>query len=282
MTRFSPTSGTTSASVPSAAILTKPGSHLPLPARVQSACTSFSATPTPARCLSGYVQSWRLGLMTATRVGQRALGLVVIGDDEIDAELARPPRGVGAANAAVDRHDDVDLLGVQPIDRRRLQAVAVAQPLRDEVDDLAAEHLERAPEDDGRGDAVDVVVAVDRDPLAARQRPLEPRRRPAPCRRAETDRAAGRATGSGTGRRRPGSPKPAQAQQPRDGRMDARAPPRAPTRRRRCTAGAARGATSLPSLRRLRARASRRRQTPALPVPCVGTCRSGRPAARRR
>ena len=53
MTRFSPTSGTTSASVPIAAILTKAGSHFALPARWHSACTSFSATPTPARFLSG-------------------------------------------------------------------------------------------------------------------------------------------------------------------------------------------------------------------------------------
>ena len=53
ITRFSPTSGTTSASVPMAAILTNAGSQLPRPARAVSACTSFSATPTPARFLSG-------------------------------------------------------------------------------------------------------------------------------------------------------------------------------------------------------------------------------------
>ena len=66
-------------------------------------------------------------------------------------------------------------VGVQPIDGGRLEPVAVAQAFGDEVHHLAAEHLERAPEDDGRGDAVDVVVAVDGDPFAARQRPLEPR-----------------------------------------------------------------------------------------------------------
>ena len=60
--------------------------------------------------------------------------------------------------------------GVQAIDRGGLQAVAVAQPLGDEVDDVAAEHLERAAQDDRRGDAVDVVVAVDGDALASRER----------------------------------------------------------------------------------------------------------------
>ena len=101
------------------------------------------------------------------------VGLVVVGDDQIDAELARAPRRIGAADAAVDRDDQRHALGVQPIDRRRLQAVAVAQPLGDEVDDVAAEHLERAPQDHGRRDAVDVVVAVDGDALLARERLLE-------------------------------------------------------------------------------------------------------------
>ena len=74
MTRFSPTSGTTSASVPMAAILTKPGSQASRPVARHSACTSLSATPTPARYLSGYVQSWRLGLMTASADGSSASG----------------------------------------------------------------------------------------------------------------------------------------------------------------------------------------------------------------
>ena len=93
---------------------------------------------------------------------------MVVGDDQIDAELARAARRLGAADAAVDRDDQRDAVGVQPLDRRRLQPVAVAQPLGDEVDDVGAEQLERAPQDDGRRDAVDVVVAVDGDPLLAR------------------------------------------------------------------------------------------------------------------
>ena len=71
----------------------------------------------------------------------------------------------------------MDAFGVQPLDRRGLEPVAVAQPLGDEVDDVAAEHLERAAQDDGGRDPVDVVVAVDRDRLVLRERPLEPRDR---------------------------------------------------------------------------------------------------------
>ena len=55
----------------------------------------------------------------------------------------------------------------EPIERRRLQAVPVAQALRDEVDDVGAEQLERAAQNDRRRDAVDVVVAVNRDALLA-------------------------------------------------------------------------------------------------------------------
>ena len=115
--------------------------------------------------------------MTASAGGSVAVRLVMVGDDQIDAELARAPRGLGAADAAVDRDDQRHALGMQPVDRRGLEAIAVLQPFGDEVDDVAAEQLERPAQDDGRGDAVDVVVAVDGDPLLAGQRLFEPRDR---------------------------------------------------------------------------------------------------------
>ena len=65
--------------------------------------------------------------------------------------------------------------------------------------DVAAEQLERAPQDDGRRDAVDVVVAVNRDPLAARHGGLEALDRLAACRPAGTGRADDRATAPGSG-----------------------------------------------------------------------------------
>ena len=112
--------------------------------------------------------------MTAMRHRQLVVGLVVIGDDQVDAELARAAGRFGAADAAVDRNDQPDAVGVQPFDRRRLQTVAVAESFRDEVDDLAAEELQRPAQDDRRGDAIHVVVAVDGDPLLAREGLLDP------------------------------------------------------------------------------------------------------------
>ncbi len=74
MTRFSPTSGTTSAIVPMAAIFRNDGSHFSRPLFRHRPCTIFSATPTPARCLSGYGQSGRFGLITARARGSVASG----------------------------------------------------------------------------------------------------------------------------------------------------------------------------------------------------------------
>ena len=98
----------------------------------------------------------------------------MVRDDQIDAESAGAERGVGAADAAVDRDDQVHPFGVQPLDGRCLQPVAVAQAFRNEMHDLAAEHLERAPQDHGRRDPVHVVIAVNRDALLARDRTLDP------------------------------------------------------------------------------------------------------------
>ena len=160
-----------------------------------------------------------LGIDHGDRVRQRALGLVMVGDDEVDPQLSRPLGRVVPADAAVDRHDDVDLVGMESIDRRRLESVAVPQAFGDEVNHLPAEHLERPPQDDGRGDAVDVVVAVDRNPLAVRERPLEPRHGAVHVRQQKrvvevVERRVEKAIGHGR------LAKPAQAEQAGDGRVD--------------------------------------------------------------
>ncbi len=108
-----------------------------------------------------------LGIDDGEGARQFAVGLVVVGDDEVEAELGGPARRVGRADPAVHRHQHLRPLGVQAIDGRRLQPVAVAQPFGNEVGDVAAEQFQRAPQDHRRGDAVDVVVAVDDDTFPA-------------------------------------------------------------------------------------------------------------------
>ena len=126
----------------------------------------------------------RIGAIASLRVdhGERrrqlGVGLVMVGDDQIDAVFAGATCGVGAANAAVDRDDQRDAVGMQPIDGRRLQAVPILDPFGEEVHDVGAEQLERPAKDHRGGDAVHVVVAVDRDPLPpadSRENPIDRR-----------------------------------------------------------------------------------------------------------
>ena len=108
------------------------------------------------------------------RLRQLRVGLVMVRDDQVDAELAGAQRRLGAADAAIDRDHELHTVGVQPVERRRLQAVAVPQALRDEVDHVAAEKLQRAAQNDCGRDAVHVVVAVHRDAFPLRQRAADP------------------------------------------------------------------------------------------------------------
>jgi hypothetical protein len=98
----------------------------------------------------------------------------MVGDDQVQPQLARAPGGVGGADAAIDRHHHLHVFGGEPVERGRLQPVAVLQPIRNEVHDIGAEQLERAADDHRRRDAVDVVVAVDGDPFAPLDRGEQP------------------------------------------------------------------------------------------------------------
>ncbi len=117
--------------------------------------------------LVGIAAVGALGIDDRERLRQFGVGLVVIRDDEVDTELDGAPGCLGSANAAVDRHDHPGALGVQPIDGGRLQAVAVAQSLGNEMRDIGAEQFQRPAQDDRRGHAVDVVVAMHDDAFAA-------------------------------------------------------------------------------------------------------------------
>ncbi len=165
MTRFSPTSGTTSASVPMAAILMKPGSQAVVARLAAERLHELQRHADTRQVLVRIGAIAALGIDHGERRRQFRVGLVMVGDDQIDAEFAGATCGVGAANTAVDRDDQRDAVGVQPIDGRRLQAVSVLDPFGEEVHDVGAEQLERPAKDHRGGDAVHVVVAVDGDPL---------------------------------------------------------------------------------------------------------------------
>ena len=114
-----------------------------------------------------------LGVDDRHRRRQLVIGLVVVCDDQVDPEFLRATTRLDAADAAVDRHDDVHTFGVQALDRGRLQPVPVAQPLGDEVHYLTAEQFERSTQDDRRRDAVHVVIAMHGNAFTARNGRLE-------------------------------------------------------------------------------------------------------------
>ena len=81
--------------------------------------------------------------------------------------LRRRDLGHGG-DRAVDGHQQVGPARGEPLDRRGGEAVAVVDAAGQVPVDVGAERPQGADEDRGRADAVDVVVAVDGDPRAAR------------------------------------------------------------------------------------------------------------------
>ncbi len=224
MMRFSPMSGTTSASVPMAATLTNAGSQPSASGSHAQRLHQLQRHADAGEVLVGIGAVVPLRVDDRERLRQLGVGLVVVGDDQVEPERARvqapprrrgcrsPPRSPAVTPSACSRSSD-----------GRLQPVAVAQPLRNEMRDVGAEQFERPAQDHRGRDAVDVVVAVDGDAFLARDGRRGCARRPAPCRRARTGRADRRATARGSAGRRSSSSEAADAQQARGDRRDAAA-----------------------------------------------------------
>jgi hypothetical protein len=85
----------------------------------------------------------------------------MVGDDQIETERSCKARRFVGADPAIDRNHEANPVRVQPIQRRRLEAVAVAQTLWYEVDDVGAQELQCAAQDDGRSHPIHVVIAMD-------------------------------------------------------------------------------------------------------------------------
>ena len=110
-----------------------------------------------------------VGVDDGAGLGQLLLALVVVGDDEIDAQFFAQRRLGGGGDAAVHRDDQADLLPVQLADGRLVEAVALLEPAGDIADAPASPAAQEVHQQAGGGDAVHVVVAVDGDLLAPGQ-----------------------------------------------------------------------------------------------------------------
>src|SRR2546425_118243 len=104
--------------------------------------------------------------------------MVVVGDDEIDAELAREQGLAHGGDAAVDGHDDARPVRGELAERLAVEAVALLVAVRDVRADDRAELAERRDGDRRPGDAADVVAPVADDAPASRERTMEALERP--------------------------------------------------------------------------------------------------------
>ena len=100
-------------------------------------------------------------------VGERLARQVVVRDHDLHAGGPGGRDLLDGADAAVDGDDQVGAAAAELLDARHGQAVAVGEPVRDEPVALRPEGAEGRDEDGGRGDPVDVVVAMDGDPPRA-------------------------------------------------------------------------------------------------------------------
>ena len=95
---------------------------------------------------------------------------VVVGDDDVEPELARVRDLLDRGHAAVDGQHEADALAGQPGQRLAGDAVALVEAARQVVRHVRAELAQDEHRERGRADAVGVVVAVDADPRPRRDR----------------------------------------------------------------------------------------------------------------
>src|SRR2546425_12289499 len=95
--------------------------------------------------------------------------MVVVGDDEIDAELARERGLPHGGDAAVDGPDDARPVRGELAERLAVETVPLLVAVRDVRADDRAELAERTDDDRRAGDAVDVAVPLDDAALASRE-----------------------------------------------------------------------------------------------------------------
>ncbi len=85
---------------------------------------------------------------------------MMIGHDDVDAELGGVADYVVGSDSGVDADDELDAGGGRGIDHFALHSIAVEQAMRDVEGRDCAEQVETFFQDDDGGGAVDVVIAV--------------------------------------------------------------------------------------------------------------------------
>ena len=115
--------------------------------------------------LMGIAAVGAVGVYHGNCGGQRLLALMMVGDDEINAQLLTQLRLAHGGDAAVHGDDQLDALGVELVDSDGIQAVALLQTAGNVAHRVGAVAAEKIRQQAGGGDAVHVVVAEHGDLL---------------------------------------------------------------------------------------------------------------------
>ena len=107
-------------------------------------------------------------------VGQLVARTMVIGDDDVEPELARAPDLLHGRDAAVDGQDEPTTFLRKAFERLAADAVAFVEATRQVPLDLGAELTQHEHGEHRGADPVDVVVAVHADPLPGGDRGANP------------------------------------------------------------------------------------------------------------
>ncbi len=90
----------------------------------------------------------------------------MVGDNHVEAVRAGVGHLAHVADAAVDGDQQAHALGRELVDRVGVEAIALAQPVRDIGPDLAAHRLDRLHQQRDCRDSIGIEIAVDHDRLA--------------------------------------------------------------------------------------------------------------------
>jgi len=104
-----------------------------------------------------------IGVDDGRRSGQRRRHLVMVQDDRVDALCAGVFDFLPVRHPAVDRDDQPDLPGLEPVDGRAVQAVSLVHPVGNVVHHAIVDPAQKPVQDRQGGDSVGIVIAVDRN-----------------------------------------------------------------------------------------------------------------------
>ncbi len=149
-----------------AAILMKCGSSFSRPILAgEQRLREFERHARAGQHLVRIVAVGALGIDDGQRARQRRGWFVVIGDDEVDTQLASALRSFRRANPTIHRDDDHGPRRVEPFDRGGLQAVPILQSVGDEMSHHPPKQLDRPAQNHRRRHPIDIVVTVNHDRL---------------------------------------------------------------------------------------------------------------------